>query len=388
MPWKERMSTGYPGVYYILGLRSRKRKGKKEKEKIYYIMYRRAGKPVEEKAGRQFQDHMTPAKAAGIRAKRVEGKDISNTERRESEKAAKLAAAGRYTLAKLWDEYKTQKPDSVPIKFDGYRFKKYLKPKYGDKIPSEIDPLEIYRLRISLLKVKSPQTVKHILGLLKRLCNFGVEKRLCQGLNFKIKMPLVDNQKTEDLSTEQLQRLLTAIDESMDLEAANIMRMALFTGMRRGELIKLMWVDIDYDRGFINIRNPKGGVSQKIPLNSQARNVLKNHPRTGKYVFVRSNKQPFTNVINKRVRVIRKAAGLPDDFRPLHGLRHHYASILASSGVDLYTVQKLLTHKSPGMTARYAHLRDEALKRASDLAGNIIEQSAKTKEPDSGSSGV
>jgi integrase len=47
--------------------------------------------------------------------------------------------------------------------------------------------------------------------------------------------------------------------------------------------------------------------------------------------------------------------------------------MLASSGkVDLYTLQKLLTHKSPAMTQRYAHLRDEALKKASALAGDII----------------
>ena len=52
---------------------------------------------------------------------------------------------------------------------------------------------------------------------------------------------------------------------------------------------------------------------------------------------------------------------------PLHGLRHVFASTLASSGkVDMYTLQKLLTHKSPIMTQRYAHLRDDALKRASE----------------------
>jgi integrase len=56
--------------------------------------------------------------------------------------------------------------------------------------------------------------------------------------------------------------------------------------------------------------------------------------------------------------------------------------MLASSGqVDMYTLQKLLTHKSPTMTQRYAHLRDEVLKKASTLAGNlIIEQTAKTKK--------
>ena len=49
--------------------------------------------------------------------------------------------------------------------------------------------------------------------------------------------------------------------------------------------------------------------------------------------------------------------------------------MLASSGeVGMYTLQKLLTHKDPKMTQRYAHLRDEALKRASEVAGNIVKK--------------
>jgi integrase len=72
---------------------------------------------------------------------------------------------------------------------------------------------------------------------------------------------------------------------------------------------------------------------------------------------------------------IKKAAGLPKDFRALYGLRPVYASMLAASGqVDLYTLQKLLTHKSAAMTQRYAHLRDEALRRASDRAGDLLTQ--------------
>lgn len=72
-------------------------------------------------------------------------------------------------------------------------------------------------------------------------------------------------------------------------------------------------------------------------------------------------------------RRIREKAGLPPDFRPFHGLRHTYASRLASSGkVDLYTLQKLLTHESPDMTQRYAHLSDEAMKRAAAVADEIF----------------
>ena len=70
---------------------------------------------------------------------------------------------------------------------------------------------------------------------------------------------------------------------------------------------------------------------------------------------------------------IKEAAALPKGFRPLQGLRHVYASTLASSGkVDMHTLQRLLTHKDPAMTQRYANLGDEALKRAADVAGGIF----------------
>jgi integrase len=376
MPRQERIKTKYPGVYYI------EANGARGKERIFYIFYRRNGKQIEEKAGYQFADDMTEAKASGIRADRLRGKALSNIERRDAAKATKLAEAGRLTLSKLWDEYKAQKPDSSAVKIEGYRFDKHLKPKHGDKAPSELHQLDVDRIRVNLLKKKlSPQTVKHVLALLKRLCNFGVKKQLCQGIGFKIEMPRVDNQRTEDLSADQLKSLLKAIGESADREAATMLHLALFTGMRRGELLKLKWADIDFDRGFINIKNPKGGVSQKIPLNDPARDILENCPQKAEHVFVKEKGKPFTNAINKRARVIRTAAGLPSDFRPFHGLRHAFASMLASSGqVDMYVLQKLLTHKSPMMTQRYAHLRDETLRKASTLAGNIIEQAATKAE--------
>ena len=62
----------------------------------------------------------------------------------------------------------------------------------------------------------------------------------------------MNNLKTEDLTPEQLSALMAAIDEDHDIQAANFMRMALFTGMRRGELFKLQWDDVDFDRGFIH----------------------------------------------------------------------------------------------------------------------------------------
>ena len=173
-------------------------------------------------------------------------------------------------------------------------------------------------------------------------------------------------------------RLFEAIEANPNPQAGPTMKMALFTGLRRGELFKLKWEHVDFERGFISIVDPKGGTDEKIPLNDMARALLESHPRTeSPYVFPGRGGRQRTD-IKKHVNQIKQKAGLPKDFRPLHGLRHVYATILASSGqVDLYTLQKLLTHKSPMMTQRYAHLRDEALRRASNLAGSLIEQTIK-----------
>lgn len=360
----KRFKTEYPGVFY----REAVRIGGKGTEKVFYIVFKKKGKVYEEKVGRQYADDMTVARASRIRADRIEGRRLSNKEIREKKKAT----TQKWTLSKIWEEFKARNVDLKSLSVEDFRFNKHLKPRWGDKEPSEVHQLDVDRLRINLLKTLSPQSVKLVLALLLRLSNFGVQKRLCQGINFKITIPPVDNIITEDLNSEQLKKLLEAIDNSTDVQAANIMRLALFTGMRRGELFKLQWQDIDFDRGFINIRNPKGGISQKIPLNDPAKKVLLAHPRTSDYVFDRGDGKPFTD-IRRRINPIKQAAGLPSDFRPLHGLRHVYASTLASSGqVDMYTLQKLLTHKDPKMTQRYAHLRDETLKRAADLAGQLV----------------
>jgi integrase len=216
--------------------------------------------------------------------------------------------------------------------------------------------------------------VKHVLALLRRLIHFGTQRGVCQSLPFTISMPKVSNLKTEDLTNVQLRALIKALDESSDIMTANIMRMAMYTGMRRGELFRLHWQDVDFERGFITIKDPKGGKDETIPLNSAVREVLEKHPRQpGRdLVFYRGDGKAFTD-ITRQARRITKMAGIAKDFRPLHGLRHHYASALASSGrVDLYVLQRLLTHKSPTMTQRYSHLRDQALRQASDLAGELF----------------
>ncbi len=377
MPAKKRHKTDYPGVYYIEG----KAAGGKRPEKIYYIMYRKDGKLIEEKAGRQYQDDMTPARASGVRIRRIEGKQLSNRAQRESDRLTIAFEAGKWTVHRLSGEYFSHRDDNKSTRTDKGRYNNYLKSPFSNKEPQNIIQLDVERLQRKLLKKLSPQTVKHILALLKRIINFGVDRGLCEATKFKITMPRVDNIKTEDLSHEQLQTLLDVLESTPHQTAACMMKLALFTGMRRGEIFKLQWNDVDFHRCFIHIRSPKGGKSQKIPINSNARMLLQVIPKQdSEYIFPARGGGPRKD-INKDVNRIKTAAGLPKDFRPMHGLRHLYATMLASSGkVDLYTLQKLLTHKSPDMTQRYAHYRDDALRKAADQVDDILAEAMQVND--------
>ncbi len=197
-------------------------------------------------------------------------------------------------------------------------------------------------------------------------------------------MPAVDNVKTESMTVEQMIAYWKALEEEVDKNGASILKVALLTGIRKNALFALEWADIDFENNSIRLRgeDAKSGKTQYIPMNDAVRKVLHGieryadnplvwpSPRTG-------GKRTTLRRLSERVR---DKAGLPKDFRPLHGLRHAFASHLASSGkVDLYTLQRLLTHGSPQMTQRYAHLADAALKRAAAVAEDMVPDDEKDR---------
>lgn len=375
-------AEGFKGVFLVASVSP----ASGEPDHIIYIRYKRDGKLYEDKVGRtsekapkpNHKKYWSPFLASLVRADKIRGKAPTNSESRAAEQAAKESGSGRWTVKKLWDEYRANNEDKARIAItDDYRFSMYLDPAFGSKTPSEIDPLSIDRLRVKMSKTRKPATVHNTLELLRRIINFGVNRNLCPPLPFKLELPKLNNHKTEDLTPEQLQALLDAIGKDKHPVAGPMMLCALYTGMRRGEMFKLEWSDLDFERGFIRLRDPKGGKDQTIPMNAQARKLLESMPKICQFVFAgRADKDgnyaPRTRIADQ-VNKIKRKAGIPDDFRALHGLRHVYASMLASSGrVDMFTLQKLLTHKSADMTQRYIHLRDESLTRAGQVVDDIF----------------
>ena len=124
-----------------------------------------------------------------------------------------------------------------------------------------------------------------------------MKRNLCLGLQFVIELPKVNNIRTEDLNPEQLENLLMVLDQEKDIHAAAMIKLALYTGMRRGEMFRLKWQDLDFQRGFIKLVDPKGGKDSQIPMNDSALKLFRDHPRTeSEYVFPGRKGGPRTDI--------------------------------------------------------------------------------------------
>lgn len=315
----------------------------------------------------------------------------------------------KWTIERLWDEYQAANPGLKGMGVYRAIYNAHLSRAFGWKAPAEITPSEVDRLKLDQMKGKSPKTVANTLELLRRIVNFGVRRGLCTGFGFPIQLPRVNNEKTEDLSAGELARLVSVLDGHLQAQTSHaagaaMMKLALYTGMRRGEMFRLKWTDLDFHRNNILLREPKGGHNVVIPMSSHARILLESLKVFGgdfgagsrsdyespcvtipgidcrsdnrsacksEYVFPGRGGGRRSD-IRRQVNAIKAEAGLPQDFRPLHGLRHVFASGLISCGVEFQVVRRLLTHKGGTVTHRYAHFRDDVLRQAAELAGQLV----------------
>jgi integrase len=146
-------------------------------------------------------------------------------------------------------------------------------------------------------------------------------------------------------------------------------RLLLFTGARVGEILGLQWQHIDMDRGLIFLPDSKTG-RKTIILNAPALELLKDAPRTGRYVVPGANPDRRRTDLKRPWDAIQRQAAL-EGVR-LHDLRHTFASIGAGASLGLPIVGKLLGHSQPATTARYAHLHADPLRRASNIIGEHL----------------
>jgi integrase len=146
-------------------------------------------------------------------------------------------------------------------------------------------------------------------------------------------------------------------------------RLLIFTGMRRNEVLSLRWQHVNTDRAMLTLPESKTG---SVYLSAPAMAVLTALPRVAKNPFVIVGEKPGRHLVNLRKtwKRICKVARLRDV--RLHDLRHSFASVGASGGVSLPIIGRLLGHSQGATTERYSHLSADPVRTANEAMGRQI----------------
>jgi integrase len=238
----------------------------------------------------------------------------------------------------------------------------HLRPVFGPLRLIEVTPklLAAYKAQ-RRLKAK-PATVNKELGLIRHAFNIAIrEWEWCRDNPMRrVSLEKVRNERDRWLTPDEDTRLLTHSVPWLQ----DILVFALNTGMRRGEILGLEWRAVDLNRQVLVVMKSKNGEKRTVPLNSCLVELLRHKTATNEkhsFVFTSScgTRIDARNLTRAFYSALEKAE--ITNFR-FHDLRHTFATRLAQAGVDLYKVQRLLGHKSPTMTQRYAHHSPESLR--------------------------
>ena len=215
----------------------------------------------------------------------------------------------------------------------------------------------------------APGGANHALSVLLRILNHAVhcghlDTNPAHGIKLNPRPKL-----TRFLSRDEVRRLHRALDRHGVAPQAEIIRLLLLTGCRRGEILTLRWQDVDGDT--LNLADAKAG-PRRVFLNAQARAILERQPRSGSAWIFPSPLDP-ERPCSPHLPLwysVRREAGI-EDVR-VHDLRHTYASHAVLRGVPLPVISRLLGHRHPSMTLRYAHVGDRETEAAAERIGTAI----------------
>ncbi len=183
-------------------------------------------------------------------------------------------------------------------------------------------------------------------------------------------VPLFDDhaKKERYLTQEETQRLYSAVQKSDNPMLQYIIPMLILTGARKREVLDARWEDFDLEHRRWRIPITKAGKPRHVPLSDGVLRLLGQIPRTDDCPFVFANPttgKPYVSVFSSW-NTARKKVGLRDV--RMHDLRHSFASFLVNAGRSLYEVQRILGHTQIKTTQRYAHLSQDTLVDAANVA--------------------
>jgi integrase len=315
--------------------------------------------------------------AARKKAKRYdrevsEGRDPLYT--RQSERDAPTVA----DLCQLYLDTHVQSKRPVPAKTDRYTIEREILPAMKHLKVTEVKYSHVAKLHRQITE-RAPYRANRVLALLSTMFNLAIQEGMRADSPTKGVKRNVETPRERFLSGDELVRLLDALAAHPDQSEANAVRLLMLTGARRGEVLSMMWDQIDFEKATWTkpSSHTKTKKTHHVPLSAPALQLLaqmRDGPSSA-YVFPGRGGNGYRADLKKPWEAIHKAAGITG--LRLHDLRHSFASVAAAGGASLPIIGKLLGHTQTATTARYAHLDVDPLREVAERVGAIIEGAGK-----------
>ncbi len=251
----------------------------------------------------------------------------------------------------------------------------------------DISPLMIERFKRERLQTRTvrkgfrtPASVNRELQLLSKILSMAVDNNLldtnpCR----RVRKFREQGARERYLTHEEEARLFAALSVPARSHAVPVVRLALQTGMRRGEILALLWRDTDLSASVIRVVESKSGKPRLVPMNEEARRVL----LTLRTFSTTPDEPVFTSYrTGLRLTDLRKSFNSAcreaeiEDFH-FHDLRHTAATRMGEAGVHPVAIRELLGHATLQMTARYAHATPVMLREAADALSTGKDETVK-----------
>jgi len=336
------------------------------------------------------------------------------------------------TMAHLCDryikEYANQYKKSSSIRDDRRMIAKRIRPALGNRKVAEVTRADIMRIHGNLKD--TPYEANRVLSLLSKA--FNLAERWDMRPDGSNPCRHVDRYKEEKkeryLNPAELKSMADTLAQA-ELENTEspyvvaALRLLLFTGCRRSEILNLTWGEVDFDNARLNLKDSKTG-AKIVFLSAPALEVLSSIPRVkgNPYVIVGQRKgAPLVNIAKPWSRIRKNASlrlwaedpatssfldGLAAELahKPsyeecveaaardgveiptgivdirLHDIRHTFASAGTVAGFSLPMIGKMLGHTNTATTARYAHLAADPVRQATETVAGQIAAAMKGEE--------
>jgi len=391
MPSKQlpKQRTIYPGIRFR---EHPNRKFNGKPDRYFFIRYRYQGKLKEEGVG-WGSEGWNAQKAGQVLARLKESIKLGEgpqtlaekrkilMEKKEAEQAEReRQSRENITFGQIFsDIYFPQarnNKDKESFRREQDMFKGWISPVIGDIPLKDISPFHLEHIKKNMSDAGlAARTIRYALGAIRQVYNFSRFNNLFSGEipTTKVKIPQADNRRYRYLTYEEAYQLLQSLS-SKSMQIYEVALVSLHCGLRAGEIFSLTWADLDFDNGTMFLRDTKKRRNRTAFMTKAVKDMLQSKIRgkNDSLIFHGHGETRINRVSPTFARVVKDLglnAGVTDRRHKVvfHTLRHTYASWLVESGVDLYTVKKLMGHSTIAMTERYSHLGNNTLQNAVKL---------------------